>query len=75
MKADDTNPSHQVVINQERQYSVWPADSVAPEGWHPVGFINSLDECLAYIDRIWTDLRPQSVRAPHLGQRCGTEKG
>ncbi|GAA1926091.1 MbtH family protein [Streptantibioticus ferralitis] len=75
MAADDTNRLHDVVINHERQYSVWPADSATPAGWSPVGFTSTLDECLAYVDRVWTDLRPQSLRDPGASQPCGTESG
>lgn len=53
---------HAVVINSEEQYSIWPADREPPAGWTPVGFTGPEDECLAYIDEHWTDMRPLSLR-------------
>lgn len=64
MAEDDTSRLHHVVTNHERQYSVWPADSTTPAGWSLVGFTGTLDKCLAYVDQVWTDLRPQSLRGP-----------
>ncbi|MEU6919528.1 MbtH family protein [Streptomyces olindensis] len=73
MAADDSDRLHHVVINHERQYSVWPADSTTPAGWSPVGFTGTLDDCLAHVDRVWTDLRPQSLRGPGADRPRDTE--
>lgn len=51
-----------VVVNDEEQYSVWPADREPPAGWHAGGFRGSREECLAHIDEVWTDITPKSVR-------------
>jgi MbtH protein len=51
-----------VVINDEEQYSIWAADRPIPAGWRAAGATGSEDECLAYIDEHWTDMRPRSVR-------------
>jgi MbtH protein len=51
-----------VVINDEEQYSIWPADRDLPAGWRQDGFTGTEDECLAYIDETWTDMRPASLR-------------
>ncbi|MCA2230008.1 MbtH family protein [Nonomuraea aurantiaca] len=51
-----------VVINDEEQYSIWPGNKVLPSGWRDVGFSGSKEECLAHIERVWTDMRPASVR-------------
>lgn len=58
---DDVN-SFQVVINDEGQHSIWPADRAQPEGWRPAGFVGDRDTCLQHIDEVWTDLRPISAR-------------
>jgi len=52
----------QVVLNDEGQYSIWPADRDRPAGWHAAGFNGPRDECLRHIDEVWTDLRPISAR-------------
>lgn len=54
----------QVVINNEEQYSVWAADREPPDGWRTDGFTASLQECLAHIAEVWTDMRPLSARGP-----------
>ncbi len=55
--------AHLVVVNDEQQYSIWPADRALPLGWQPVGEPATRDSCLAYIEQHWTDLRPLSDRA------------
>lgn len=52
-----------VVINDEDQYSVWPPDQEPPAGWRRDGFVGSRESCLTYIDSVWTDMTPRSVRA------------
>jgi MbtH protein len=52
----------QVVMNNEEQYSIWPAGRVIPIGWCAVGNTGDREECLAFIKQIWTDLRPLSLR-------------
>ena len=53
---------YQVVMNQEEQYSIWPAGREIPEGWTAVGKQGPKAECLAYIEEVWTDMRPKSLR-------------
>ncbi|MFF4415054.1 MbtH family protein [Streptosporangium sp. NPDC001559] len=54
--------SHHVVVNHEEQYSIWPDGRRLPDGWRLEGFSGPKEECLAHIDRVWTDLRPLSAR-------------
>jgi MbtH protein len=51
-----------VVVNGEGQYSVWPADRDRPNGWDDAGKSGSKEECLSYIEEVWTDMRPISIR-------------
>lgn len=51
-----------VVHNHEEQYSIWPADRDLPHGWTAVGKTGPKAECLAYIEEVWTDMRPLSLR-------------
>jgi MbtH protein len=53
---------YKVVMNHEEQYSIWPADKADAPGWSPVGKQGSKEECLAYINEVWTDMRPASLR-------------
>jgi MbtH protein len=53
---------HLVVMNDEDQYSLWPASRDIPDGWRPEGFTGTRQECLAHIDAAWQDMRPRSLR-------------
>ncbi|KOU21920.1 antibiotic synthesis protein MbtH [Streptomyces sp. WM6372] len=59
---DDEEREFCVVRNSELQYSIWPAGRDLPAGWSEVGTRGRKAECLAYLDRSWTDLRPASLR-------------
>ena len=50
------------LINDEEQYSIWPAKKEIPAGWTSVGITGSKQEVSAYIDEHWTDMRPASLR-------------
>ncbi|GAA1276843.1 MbtH family NRPS accessory protein [Sphaerisporangium rubeum] len=58
-----------VVINDEGQYSIWPADREPPAGWHAEGAAGTEEECLRHIDQVWTDMRPRTVREAHDAYR------
>jgi MbtH protein len=53
---------YRVVRNDEEQYSIWPEGRELPAGWTDVGFSGTTDECLAHVERVWTDMRPLSLR-------------
>lgn len=59
---DQTADKYYVVINEEEQYSIWRAGGEIPAGWRAVGEQSSREECLAFIEDNWTDMRPRSVR-------------
>ena len=59
---DDDDRRYKVVINHEEQYSIWPADRENPAGWKDVGKEGTKKECLDYIEEVWTDMRPLSLR-------------
>jgi MbtH protein len=50
------------VVNHEEQYSIWPADRELPLGWTAVGKPGPKAEVLAWIEEVWTDMRPLSLR-------------
>lgn len=54
--------TYKVVINHEEQYSIWPDFRENPLGWRDAGKSGTKQECLAYIDEVWTDMRPLSLR-------------
>jgi MbtH protein len=53
---------YRVVMNHEEQYSIWPADREDAPGWKGAGKTGTKSECLAYINEVWIDIRPLSVR-------------
>ena len=53
---------YKVVINHEEQYSIWPSHRDNPLGWKDVGKSGLKKECLDYIQEVWTDMRPRSLR-------------
>ncbi len=61
---DDTQDTREylVVVNDEEQYSIWFAGRDIPDGWRAEGKRGMKAECLAYIDEVWTDMRPLSIR-------------
>ncbi len=61
MSAED-DIEYKVVVNHEEQYSIWPADRENAPGWKDAGQKGTKEECLAYIERVWTDMRPLSLR-------------
>lgn len=56
-----------VVVNSEGQYSVWPEGFECPAGWYQEGTAGPREECLEHIGRVWTDMRPRSLREHMAG--------
>jgi len=53
---------YKVVVNHEGQYAIWPAERENAPGWSDAGKQGTKQECLAYVEQVWTDLRPSSLR-------------
>ncbi|MBB1151750.1 MULTISPECIES: MbtH family protein [Amycolatopsis] len=62
MNDEDDNTTYAAVVNHEEQYSIWPAERELPAGWTLTGRSGTKAECLAYINEVWTDMRPLSLR-------------
>jgi MbtH protein len=50
-----------VLINDDEQYSIWPTFIEVPEGWTIVFRDDGRCQCLDYINKHWTDMRPKSL--------------
>ncbi|GJL62444.1 MAG: antibiotic synthesis protein MbtH [Nitrospirales bacterium] len=59
---EEENRIYKVVINHERQYSIWPVGRKNALGWTDVNKNGTKSECLAYIKEVWTDMRPLSLQ-------------
>ena len=70
---DEDTRTYTVVISDEEQYSIWLADREIPQGWRTVGRTGPKAECLSYIESVWTDMRPLSLRK-WLDERDAHEK-
>ena len=58
----DAGKQFVVLINEEEQYSLWPRGKEIPAGWRAAGKEGSKSECCDYVDTVWTDMRPLSLR-------------
>ena len=58
---EDENGIYHVLINDEGQYSLWPSFIDVPDGWTIIRKSDSRAACLEFINRNWTDMRPNSL--------------
>ncbi|MFI8348143.1 MbtH family protein [Streptomyces sp. NPDC085596] len=58
---DDESGKFLVLVNEEGQYSLWPANLAVPGGWRAGGPEGSRQECLDAIEAAWTDMRPAGL--------------
>ncbi len=63
MNEVNANTIYRVVMNVEEQYSIWDKCKELPYGWVNVGAEGSRDQCLEWIEKNWTDMRPLSIRS------------
>ena len=61
-ESDQDQMIYEVVLNHEERSSIWPADRECPLGWRKAGKSGTKGVCLVYINEVWTDMRPLSVR-------------
>lgn len=73
---EETDGSYHVLLNDEEQYSVWPATVDVPAAWRIALSDANHQDCLAFIENNWTDMRPRSLRsamASTTGARSANE--
>jgi MbtH protein len=70
MSFDSEDTIFRVVVNDEEQYSIWPDYKEIPAGWREAGKTGPKKECLDYIEQVWTDMRPLSLRR-HMDAQGG----
>ncbi|URN93688.1 MAG: MbtH family NRPS accessory protein [Candidatus Pristimantibacillus lignocellulolyticus] len=54
--------SYKVVVNAEEQYALWPLHLHNPSGWSNAGKSGTKAECLTFVNEVWCDLTPLSLR-------------
>ncbi|SEP48382.1 MbtH family protein [Amycolatopsis saalfeldensis] len=62
MSDESDERTFRVLVNAEEQYSLFPAVLPVPGGWRSADFTGTEDDCVAFVDRVWTDMRPASTR-------------
>ncbi|MER5438801.1 MbtH family protein [Streptomyces sp. NPDC002790] len=58
---ESPDANYVVLVNDENQHSLWPVFVDVPDGWQTVFGEAAREECLAYIEKSWTDMRPKSL--------------
>jgi MbtH protein len=58
---EDENGVFHVLINDEGQHSLWPSFVAVPEGWTVIHKSDTRAACLEFIEKNWTDMRPNSL--------------
>lgn len=51
-----------VLVNEELQYSLWPAAITIPDGWKKAYGPELKSKCQQFIENHWQDMRPKSLR-------------
>ena len=62
-----------VLVNDEEQYSLWREDWPSARGWRETGKSGTREECLEYVNQVWTDMRPLSLRKRMEAQAAEAE--
>ncbi|MFP3987339.1 MbtH family NRPS accessory protein [Streptomyces sp. E11-3] len=58
---DNEDGTFHVLVNEERQYCLWPEFAQVPPGWDVALSATDRPGCLDYIEKNWTDMRPASL--------------
>ena len=72
---EDENGKYHVLINDEGQHSLWPTFVDIPKGWSITRKSDSRAACLEFINKNWTDMRPNSLieSMKSSGTQSGTD--
>jgi uncharacterized protein YbdZ (MbtH family) len=60
--SNDESADWLVLVNDEDQHSLWSRALAVPDGWTVAHGPATRADCLAYVERSWTDMTPRSVR-------------
>ncbi|HYQ62588.1 MbtH family protein [Actinophytocola sp.] len=59
---DDEDGRFLVLVNDEEQYSLWPAFAEVPAGWTVALAETDRQSAVDHVNENWTDMRPRSLR-------------
>ncbi|MFK8850916.1 MbtH family protein [Streptomyces sp. Ac-502] len=58
---ENPDAAYLVLVNDENQFSLWPAAAGLPGGWTVVHGEDTRQGCLDHVMEHWTDMRPKSL--------------
>src|SRR5258708_22656993 len=58
---EDPDAKYLVLINDEGQHSLWPVFADVPDGWKVIFGEDGRQQCLDFIEKNCTDIRPNSL--------------
>jgi uncharacterized protein YbdZ (MbtH family) len=61
---DNEDGTFHLLVNDEGQYSLWPAFVDVPTGWSAVLASTTRQSCIDYVNEHWVDMRPRSLVQP-----------
>jgi MbtH protein len=53
---------YKVIVNENKEYSLWKARFSAPTGWQSAGKTGTRKVCIEYIAEKWTTMPPENLR-------------
>lgn len=65
--------SHEVIVDDEHNHAVWPADHSLPPNWRRVGKSGSEAELKAYVQELLVETSPAPLLSTH--RRDGSDDG
>ncbi len=72
---EDENGVYHVLVNDEGQHSIWPAFVPVPSGWNIVHKSDTRAACLDFVEKNWTDMRPNSlIKAMEAGAEADQQQ-
>jgi MbtH protein len=54
----DETVTHQLIVNDQEQFAVWPATRRPPAGWRPVGRTGTRESLTEYLREILVETMP-----------------
>lgn len=70
-QSNSREAQYKVVINHEEQYAIWLSAEPLKRAWKDTGISGNRAECQEYIEEVWTDMRPLSIRKLQIPENTG----
>jgi MbtH protein len=71
---EDEKGTYHVLINDEGQHSLWPSFIDVPKGWTIIRKSDTRAACLEFINKNWTDMRPNSLIESMKAQSASSQQ-